>query len=170
MAKCGPASVQGSGFIFSGAVSERSEKLLDLKFSRLLFRAKDLKPVNERIMREYRKQIDRQFRSEGSTAGFPWRPLAPATIRDRVRKGFPPGPILQRTGDLRDSLVESNHSRGCKGNTAQGWFIGTQVEYAKYHQSRAPRKQLPRRAFLVISRPFKLFVIRTIHRFIVKGQ
>ncbi len=170
MAKCGPQSAQGSGFIFSGAISGKSERLLDLKFAGLSFRAKDLKPINERIMRQYRSEIDQQFRSQGSRAGFPWKPLAPATIEDRIRKGFPPGPILQRTGTLRDSLVESNNRFGCKGNTAQGWFIGTQVEYAKYHQSRAPRKQLPRRAFLVISRPFRLFVVRTIHRFIVKGE
>jgi phage gpG-like protein len=170
MARCGPANVQGSGFIFAGGVSGKSSKLLDLKFSRLMFRTKDLRPVQNRIIQKYRNEVDLQFASQGSRGGFPWRPLKPSTIEGRVRAGFAPGPILQRTGTLRDSLVNSNHRLGCKGNTPLGWFLGTQVKYAVYHQSRAPRKKLPRRAFLTITRSFRLFVIRAIHRFVVKGE
>lgn len=169
MPRCGPSNLQGSNFVFYGAVSGQSERLLDLRFTRLLFRIQDLQPVNEKLIEEFRNEIKLQFETQGGRSGFPWAPLKPSTIRGRVRAGFPPGPILVRTGALRDSLVESHHALGCKSNTPKGWFIGTQVKYAVYHQSRSPRTKIPRRAFLAITRQFKLFVIRTIHRFVVKG-
>lgn len=46
------------------------------------------------------------------TAGYTeWAPLAPSTIRDRMRKGYGQGPTLVRTGELRDSLTK-RHAPG----------------------------------------------------------
>lgn len=40
----------------------------------------------------------------------PWAPLAPVTMRERRRLGFPPDhPILVRRGEYRDSFTEEGH-------------------------------------------------------------
>ena len=43
------------------------------------------------------KRIQQTFREEGTPR---WAPLAPRTLEERRKKGFGPGPILQRTGEL----------------------------------------------------------------------
>jgi hypothetical protein len=65
------------------------------------------------------------------TAGFgEWPPLAPATLADKARHGFPLAPLI-RTGELRDSLTLPERA-------ARMWpermTWGTDVPYAKYHQ------------------------------------
>ena len=46
----------------------------------------------------------RNVHSQGEPIGASWPALDPATIRDRARKGFPPGPPLIRSGDLVSSI------------------------------------------------------------------
>jgi hypothetical protein len=45
-----------------------------------------------------------RFASEGGDMGG-WAPLAPWTIRERIAKGFSPEPILHRTGELENYIV-----------------------------------------------------------------
>jgi hypothetical protein len=164
-------SPRGSGFAFSANISGSEEDLLKLRFSRMRLRIEDLTPLWDGVTEEYRSEIYRTFASEGSYGGYPWAPLALSTQADRARKGFPPAhPILVRTSRLRDSLLESGHPEACGQITPRGWFMGTQVEYAIFHQSRLPRHKIPRRAFLLITTQFRLFVVRAIHRFVVKGE
>lgn len=67
------------------------------------------------VVPELRKAFARQFEEEGNYMGSMWKPLAPATVKERNRlkkKGgmqFVPGftgahPILQRTGELKRSF------------------------------------------------------------------
>lgn len=160
----------GTGFAMSGKIGGGAENLLKARFSRLDFRMKDMKPVFKGLIDTFRKEISMQFNTEGAHGGHPWQQLASSTVLDRISKGFPgEHPILQRTGRLRDSLTEENHIDACGGITARGFVIGTQVPYAKYHQSSRPRKKLPRRAFMFITNQFRLTIVRAIHRFVVKG-
>lgn len=48
------------------------------------------------------------FASQGSARGA-WATLAPATIRDRIRRGFGASPIRVRTGKGRSGFVERGH-------------------------------------------------------------
>lgn len=53
-----------------------------------------------------------QFETEGAAGGTPWQRLEPTTNKLRIRKGFPPAhPILEQTGDLKDSFrtTGANH-------------------------------------------------------------
>lgn len=52
--------------------------------------------------------ISENFASE-SAGSEPWASLADSTLADRKRKGFAPGPILQRTGDLRDAATSERN-------------------------------------------------------------
>ena len=47
------------------------------------------------------------FATEGAAGRGAWRKLAPRTLDDRRRKGFPPGPILVRTGALRAHVLNA---------------------------------------------------------------
>lgn len=62
---------------------------------------------------DYAKQIDENIAKSGAvneiiekrffkqqSAGVPWKPLTPETIKRRKSAGFAPGPILMRTGKL----------------------------------------------------------------------
>lgn len=45
------------------------------------------------------------FETEGAAGRGSWPALAPATLRDRARRGFPPGPIHVRTGALKAHVL-----------------------------------------------------------------
>lgn len=61
----------------------------------------DRRDIRERIAEGF----GRNFDDQRSGAGVPWAPLRPSTMRDRLLHGFPKDrPILQRTGDYRDTL------------------------------------------------------------------
>lgn len=79
-----------------------------------------------------------------ASGGFgTWPPLAPVTIRDKQRLGYPPDPMI-RTGTLLGSLTDPvaagrlDQTRDPAGRFAAGgrqafvWQTG--VEYAVYHQ------------------------------------
>lgn len=59
-----------------------------------------------------------------------WPPLAPSTLAEKERLGFPPDPLI-RTGDLAESLTDA--ARAARMDP-QSMSWGTDVPYAKYHQ------------------------------------
>lgn len=66
-----------------------------------------------------------------ATEGFgEWPPLAPSTIREKTRLGFPLTPLV-RTGALEASLTQREQAMRL---TPQSMSWGTDVPYAKYHQ------------------------------------
>ena len=82
----------------------------------------------------------RNFKSEGF-AGQRWQALKPRTLADRAAKGFPPGPILYRTGKLSRS-----YSIQVKGNIVV-WDWRT--PYASTHQWGVLAAHLPARPFIL---------------------
>lgn len=87
-----------------------------------------LTPLWERFEREMSAIEAERFDSEGYGE---WPPLAESTIRDRARRGFAAGPILQRTRNLRDSLVDPARA---SRTTPRTMTWGTDVDYAIFHQ------------------------------------
>ena len=62
------------------------------------------------------------FRSE-SAGGVPWAPLAPSTIKDRIRRGYPgPRPKLVRTGDYRRSWTQPGGDHVEEWHQGAGWW------------------------------------------------
>lgn len=155
-----------------GSVSENDVQLLNMKFNRFMDRATDFTPLWPSIEKEFRNEVGLIFGTEGEHGrGGSWPELAESTVEDRIRKGFEgEHPILERTGALKDSLISRNAAFACIESSPRALFIGTQVRYAIYHQSRAPRHKIPRRAFLYITKEFRLFITRAMHRFMVKGE
>lgn len=66
-----------------------------------------------------------------ATEGFgQWPPLAPSTLAEKTRLGFPITPLV-RTGALEQSLTNREISMRL---TPHSMSWGTDVPYAKYHQ------------------------------------
>lgn len=167
----GVRSSEKQPFVMGARIRGGDEALLAMKFNRIIGRIDNPTVVYRHIMTKYRDEIEKLFESEGSYSGTGWVGLSEATAKDRVRKGYGAyHPILVRSGDLRDSLIDANHRLACEMVSPRAWHIGTQVGYAVYHQSRAPRTRLPRRPMLIITRQFRLLIIRTLHWYLVHGD
>lgn len=160
--------LSGYDFQMNATLNAENIRLLHVKFNRLLEQVQDWSNVFDLLDEEYRHEVEKQFDTEGMHGGHKWVGLSRLTIKDRKRKGYPPGPILVRSGYLRDSLL-GRTSESINVVTPREWIYGTNVPYAIYHQSDKPRTVLPRRAFLVITRMFRLFVIRKMHHYAIKG-
>ncbi|BDQ03508.1 phage virion morphogenesis protein [Ignavibacterium sp.] len=57
------------------------------------------------IAETMRVSVLKNFESEGSRLGSKWQRLSPATIKQRQKKKYWPGKILQRTEELKDSIT-----------------------------------------------------------------
>jgi hypothetical protein len=68
-----------------------------------------------------------------------------------------PGPLLERTGDLRHSFEDIMFDDYA--------VIFNTAEYFKYHQSRAPRAKLPRRVMMKIDQARKQFIQKSFQKY-----
>lgn len=96
------------------------------------------------------ESVNRTFTSEGRELGQAWKRLSPNTIRARVRAGYGAGPILQRTGRLKNSFVQfvtNSYTRITSNNP-----------YYKYHQKGG--SIIPQRKMLGLTNRIKEDIVR----------
>lgn len=129
-------------------------------------RARDMTPAWPAVVRAFRSIVNRAFATEGATTGEPWPELAESTQRDRAAKGFKPAhPILERTGRLVRSLVLGDRDASVDARP-ESLNVLTDVEYFVYHQSRRPRRRLPRRAPVLLTMDHRHEVMRPIRLYL----
>lgn len=58
------------------------------------------------VVEHFQDKFNRFFNQQGTDAA-PWQPLSEVTIADREAQGFGPGPINERTGELRAFVTDS---------------------------------------------------------------
>jgi len=58
------------------------------------------------VVQHFQQRFNEFFEDQGTPSGA-WQPLSEVTIADRVEQGFGPGPINERTGQLRDFITDS---------------------------------------------------------------
>lgn len=73
-----------------------------------------------------RVSVLKNFGTEGMRLGKKWQRLAPETIKQRQKKGYWPSKILQRTGQLKNSIISQ-----ADDTTAT---VSTNLIYAAIHQ------------------------------------
>ena len=92
---------------------------------RLVRAGADLSPFMRSAAGHLEDSVRESFRRQASPAG-PWAPLKPSTLRERQRRGYRPGPILQRSGALKRSVTSESDATSATA--------GTNLRYASTHQ------------------------------------
>ena len=102
--------------------------------------------------------------------GIPrWRKLSPYTIRDRIAKGFGPGPILQRTGKLKRSYTGESRYGVWKTNRNSLTYTNL-VPYAAFHERGTTR--IPARHIIkgvLAKKEVRRAIVNAAHKQILKG-
>lgn len=75
--------------------------------------------ADPRFLEVIRNAHERNFDTEGSTGRGAWAALSPRTLAERSRLGFGPGPILTRTGALREHVLSTPAVIRRGGNTVE---------------------------------------------------
>lgn len=124
--------------------------LVKLERKLTAFRIVDLKIVQAPILAAVQAQVEANFssQSDGSEA---WRRLAPATQKDRKRRGYgPASPILVRTGALKAAATTQLKAK-VDGPVLSVNVGGSRAiqRIAQYHSSGT--KKIPARPFLKVT-------------------
>jgi phage virion morphogenesis protein len=82
-------------------------------------------------------ETEQQFATETDPDGVRWAALAPSTLAQKQRKGYPAS-ILTATGKMRRSVVAIADARSV--------LIGVDVPYAIFHQQGT--RKMPQRRIL----------------------
>lgn len=99
--------------------SKANGKGLDRIFEAFDLTMREIPEVLASIVPEVRAAHARTFASEGSAGRGAWSPLAPATLAERARLGYGPGPILKRTGALEAHVLNAPVKITRRGNTVE---------------------------------------------------
>jgi phage gpG-like protein len=105
-------------------------------------RVQDVRPAWDVVLTWWAERNVTNFRNAGKRWGAAWRPLAPSTLGEKLRLGYPPD-ILVRGGDLRRSLTM--RPLGVEQLRPHDVEAGTNVSYAGFHQrgtKKMPKRQL----------------------------
>jgi len=119
---------------------------------RLLIAADGLEDFSEpleSIGGELKKSFDDNFAARGGLFGD-WVP----------RKDNNTWPLLEKTGDMRNSFTDEVHSDFV--------ILTNTAPYFPYHQSNKPRQRLPRRVMMKIDQQRKTFITKAFQEYIVK--
>lgn len=142
------------------------DNILARDILRIKDRAMDMRPAFEVIHEDFKKVEDWQFSTQGGT--HRWKPLAPSTVAYKAAAGLDPR-ILHATLRLRKSLTEDGEDH-VHMMTHDELVMGSKVPYGIYHQSRRPRKRLPRRPPVDLSETAKRRWVKVLQRYLMTGE
>lgn len=135
------------------------DTLVSRKLLRFSDKAGNMEPVWDDVTDDVlAPAFERNFKQQGPG----WAPLRPATIRSRIAQGFPPGPILTRTGKYRESMTTGLQTHK---NPSELVVVAPTVP-GVFHQG-GTRKMVPRP--LRLTEREKQQVVKTIQRFLIEG-
>lgn len=143
------------------------EVQMDRGIARFSEAVADYRPIWPVIADDFYAEEKAQFRSEGAEGGEKWQELSP--VYAGWKKAHYPGkPILQRTGDLVNSLTRERDPNAVRFEERKTLTLGSKIPYAIYHQSPKPRKRLPRRPEIMLTEAFKRGVTRHMQAYLVQ--
>ena len=127
---------------------------LEDEFVEIGERVTDLREAWPAVDRFTSRMYRKQFASEGSYLGTPWKPLKPKTLKARNRPGGNRGGILRDTNRLWASLTKPRAPEGITRFGRTEYQRGTTVPYARFHQQGT--KHLPERPLHPDPLPLKI--------------
>lgn len=134
------------------------DTLVSRKLLRFGEQATNMEPVWDDVEDVLKDAFERNFQQEGPG----WTPLRPGTIRDRIRQGYAPGPILTRSGAYRRSLTTDLQTH----KSSEEMTVVAPLVPGQYHQSGTRR--MPSRP-IRLKEEEKQDVVRTIQRSLIEG-
>ncbi len=132
----------------------------------IVARSTDLSPAFTAVARYLMGSVARNFAAEGRPKS--WAALAPITIADRQRKGYPAGPILVRSGRLKDSLTKPGAPGQVLRIGPRSIRYGSSVKYYRYHQYGT--RNMPARKMMLLQRQDGSQISRIINTYIRTGE
>jgi phage virion morphogenesis protein len=122
------------------------DKGIQQLLKKLVTKAENLRPLMKNIAGIMLDSVEENFEKEGRPDK--WEKLAPSTIKQRTKKGYWPGKILQMRGELAASITSKYDD-----NSA---VVGTNKVYAAIHQfggdaGRNKKVKIPTRPYLKIT-------------------
>jgi phage gpG-like protein len=136
---------------------------IDRTLARFADNVGDAQPVWNALADRFVNVERRQFATEGAYGSGGWQALSPRYAAWKARH-YPGKPILQREGDLIDSLTR--RPLGIEVIEPAFMVLGSGVPYLKYHQL---GDGLPQRRAVELPESERRPWIRLIQRFIVTG-
>lgn len=123
-----------------------NDKEIQQLLKKLAAKTENLRPFMKNIAGIMADSVEENFDKEGRPDK--WAPLAKSTIKQRTKKGYWPGKILQMRGDLAASITSKYDD-----NSA---VVGTNKIYAAIHQfggdaGRNKKVKIPARPFLSLN-------------------
>lgn len=108
------------------------EQLLDRTLARFEGAPEDMRPVWDELQKSFEKNERKLFATEGASGGAAWAPLSPKYAAWKMQH-YPGKPILEREGDLKESLTNLNSSGSILVKEMNYAIFGTAVDYARFH-------------------------------------
>ena len=119
------------------------DRRLQQLLNRLRGQADNLEPAMREIAGHLVDSVAESFAGQSAPDGSAWKPLADSTIRDRLRRGYSAGPILERSGDLASRILADWDDEVA--------VAGTNLIYAATHHYGDQKRGIPARPFLGVS-------------------
>lgn len=141
------------------------EVQIDRTLARFAENITDATEVWENLAARFARMERRQFDSEGAYGSGGWAALSPAYAAWKAR-AYPGKPILERTGDLKDSLTQRPF--GVEVIEARAMAVGSGIDYGRFHQ--AGTSTMPRRRPVEFPESERRTWVKLIQKFIVTGR
>lgn len=114
-------------------------------FNQLLQRAGDLSPMTKEISETLLDHTEENFAQQGRPR---WLALSPRTIEERTRKGYWPGAILQRRGELAAAVTPSHDPISAMLSVAKPY---ARIQQLGGQAGRGRKVTIPARPYLPIT-------------------
>ena len=134
------------------------DRELQRALNRLIKAGGDLTPAMREIAGHLADSVADSFDRQQAPDGAPWKPLKPKTVRDRQRRGYGAGPILERSGDLARSILADHDETSA--------VAATNLIYAATHHFGDERRNIPARPFLGVTDEHRAMILDAIERHI----
>jgi len=128
---------------------------------KLVSKTENLRPLMKNIAGIMMDSVEENFEKEGRPEK--WQGIAKSTIKQRTKKGYWPGRILQVRGELAASITSKYDE-----NSA---LVGTNKVYAAIHQfggdaGRNKKVEIPVRPYLKLGETEKTEIIHEIQNYL----
>lgn len=140
-----------------------NDKEIQQLLKKLAAKTQNLRPLMKNIAGIMMDSVEENFEKEGRPEK--WTLLAKVTIKQRTKKGYWPGKILQMRGDLASSITSKYND-----NSA---VVGTNKIYAAIHQfggdaGKNKKVKIPARPYLMIGDTENILIINEVQNYLQK--